>query len=250
MNYKSSPGAGRACAIGLLVALLSCSAMAQDEPNRDSGAPASQKQSDDKGQYYQDRSAYGPIQRRKFQMKHEISFGWSYLPLDAYYKGYGLQLAYTIHLNPLMALELFRIGWSYNIDTSLKNKVLNAGTLKVNPEDFPAVVFYENTNFIFNVLYGKSSFLNRMVLHFELFVTGGGTFIYRNPFNIQALDMDTGRYDLGINGGLGFRVWVDPDWSIRFDLRDMLILLSARTGGVDSSWKQVIMIGLMASYNL
>ncbi|RLB53635.1 MAG: outer membrane beta-barrel domain-containing protein, partial [Deltaproteobacteria bacterium] len=42
---------------------------------------------------------YGPIQRRLFDLGHELSLGFSYLPLDAYYKGYGAQIAYTIHFN-------------------------------------------------------------------------------------------------------------------------------------------------------
>lgn len=170
-----------AWAVGFFMALLATVAAGQDAPNRDTNSPALQQPSEEMTQNYQEQSAYGPIQSRKFKMKHELSLGWAYLPLDAYYKGYGLQVGYTIHFSPVVALELFRFGWSYNIDTSLKSKLLNTSPV-AKPEDFPAVVFFENTNLVLNVLYGKQSFLNRVVVHFELFVTGGAAFVYRNPF--------------------------------------------------------------------
>ncbi len=179
MRYDASPRVMGAWAVGIFILLLAVAAAAQDEPSRDEGSSGPQAQSENKGQYYQERSAYGPIQSRKFKMKHELSLGWAYLPLDAYYKGYGLQLAYTIHLSPIVAIELFRIGWSYNLDTSLKNKVLMMPG--ASREQFPAVVFFENTNLVLNVLYGKHSFLNRTVVHFELFITAGAAFIYQKP---------------------------------------------------------------------
>ena len=54
-------------------------------------------------------SRYGPIQKRLYTLDHELSFGWSYMPIDSYYKGYGVSLSYTIHFDHLWALELFRL---------------------------------------------------------------------------------------------------------------------------------------------
>jgi hypothetical protein len=42
-------------------------------------------------------SAYGAIQKRLYEVDHELSLGWAYLPLNPYYKGYGASLSYTIH---------------------------------------------------------------------------------------------------------------------------------------------------------
>jgi outer membrane beta-barrel protein len=249
MRHNTSPWVIGTWAVFLFLALLAAAAGAQDKPDRDTSSPTLQHQEDTK-ENYQERSAYGPIQRRMYKMKHEVSFGLAYLPLDSYYKGYGVQLAYTIHLSPVVAIELFRIGWSYNVDTKLKKKLLTT-IPDVHQEDFPAVVFFENTNLVLNVLYGKHSFLNRMVLHFELFVTGGAAFVFRNPFNVFELDEETkgySRFELGLNAGVGFRVWIDPTWSVRVDLRDTVMLINVTNG--DLPLKQSLMVGLMMSVNL
>lgn len=178
---------------------------------------------------YEEKSAYGPIQKRLFKMDHEISIGWAYLPLDPYYKGYGASLGYIIHFDHLWALELFRVGFSWNIDTDLKTKLIDQMP-DISPAEFPAVVFFENTNLIFKFLYGKQTLLNRAVLHFEMYATAGAAFLFRNPFNVTEMDMDNARYDFGINVGFGFRFWFNPTWSVRVDIRDTILLLSLNTG--------------------
>jgi len=107
---------------------------------------------------FDQKSAYGPIQKRGYELDHEVSLGWAYLPLDPYYKGYGASLSYTIHFGHLMALELFRVGFSWNLDTSLKTKLIDQMP-NISPTEFPAVVFFENTNLVFKLLYGKQTFL-------------------------------------------------------------------------------------------
>ncbi|MBN2498590.1 MAG: hypothetical protein JXR96_28625 [Deltaproteobacteria bacterium] len=196
-----------------------------------------------------EKSAFGPIQKRLYRMDHELSFGWSYLPLDAYYKGYGLALSYTIHFDHVWAIELVRLGWTWNVDSNLKTKLIDQMP-DISPAEFPAVVLFENTNVLFKMLYGKQTFLNRMVLHFELFASGGVSLVFRNPFNIHELDMENSRYELGLNLGIGCRFWIDPDWSLRVDLRDTLLLLSFNRGFDDQLPKNAAEIGISISYNL
>ncbi len=199
---------------------------------------------------YREESAYGPIQEHIYKMDHEISIGWAYLPLDPYYKGYGAQLAYTIHFNPFIALELFRVGWSYNVDTELKTKIIDTAP-EVSLAEFPAVVFFENTNLLFKLFYGKQSFTNRTVVHFEIFATLGAAFLFRNPYPIWEGDLDNARYEFGVNGGFGVRFWFNPTWSIRIDLRDTVTLLSLNQGVDDESWlDNSAMIGLSLAFNL
>jgi outer membrane beta-barrel protein len=192
-------------------------------------------------------SAYGAIQKRLYEVDHELSLGWAYLPLNPYYKGYGASLSYTIHFNHLLALELFRVGWAWNVDTSLKTKLIDQ-LPDISPAEFPAVVFYENTNLLLKLLYGKQSLFNRVVLHWEIFATAGVAFVYRNPFNVDALDMDNNRIDFGVNGGFGFRFWLDPTWSLRVDLRDTVLLLGLNRA--DLPLRNSAEIGLSIAVNL
>jgi outer membrane beta-barrel protein len=204
----------------------------------------------EKGGDFEEKSAYGKIQKREYELGHEISLGWSYLPLDPYYKGYGASLSYTIHLSHLFALELFRVGFAWNLDTSLKTKLIDQMP-DISPEEFPAVVFFENTNLLLKLLYGKQSFLNRQVLHWELFVTAGAAFVFRNPFNVGDLDMDNSRYEMGVNVGFGFRFWLSKSWSLRVDLRDTILLLSIKgAGGGEALLENSAEIGLGLSVNL
>ncbi len=198
---------------------------------------------------FEQKSAYGPIQKRGYELNHEVSLGWAYLPLDPYYKGYGASLSYTIHFGHLMALELFRVGFSWNTDTSLKTKLIDQMP-NISPTEFPAVVFFENTNLVFKLLYGKQTFLNRAVLHYEIFVTAGAAFAFLNPFNVTELDMDNARYDMGVNGGVGFRFWLSPSWSIRVDLRDTVFLIELGSAGGDVQLDNSAEIGLAISADL
>jgi hypothetical protein len=196
---------------------------------------------------HEEKSAYGPIQKRLYRLDHELSLGWSYLPLDPFYKGYGAHLSYTIHFNHLLALELFRVGWAWNLDTPLKTKLIDQMP-DISPAEFPAVVFFENTNLVLKVLYGKQTLFNRVVLHFELFASTGVAFLFRNPFNVDELDMDNARIDFGLNLGVGFRFWFDPTWSLRVDLRDTILLLSLNRG--DIPLENSAEIGVAISVNL
>ncbi|NOZ88184.1 MAG: hypothetical protein GXP49_18380 [Deltaproteobacteria bacterium] len=199
-----------------------------------------------------EKSAYGPVQKRVFALKQELSLGWAYLPLDAYYKGYGAQIAYTVHFDNTFALELFRVGWSYNKDTKLKTRLIEQMP-DVSPTEFPAIVFFENTDLIMKILYGKQSLLNSFVLHYEIFVAAGVTFEYLNSDNITHAksDKDYNRqsmFHFGINAGMGFRLWFSPKWSFVVDLRDNLALLSFTED--EFPLKNAAMLGISIAVNL
>jgi outer membrane beta-barrel protein len=196
---------------------------------------------------YEEKSAYGPIQSRLFELDHEIAIGWAYLPLDPFTKGYGAQLSYTIHFNHFFALELFRVGWSYNMDSKLKTKLLDQMP-DVSPAEFPAVIFFENTNLVFKLLYGKQSLFNHTVVHFEVYATLGGAFLFRNPYPVWDGDLNNARYEFGVNGGFGARFWFSPRWSFKIDLRDTVILLCFNRG--DFPLENSAMIGLSFAFNI
>ncbi len=198
-------------------------------------------------QSYQEKSTYGPIQRRLFELDHEIAIGWAYLPLDPFTKGYGAQLSYTIHFNHFVALELFRVGWSYNFDSKLKTKLLDQMP-DVSPAEFPAVIFFENTNLLFKLLYGKQSLFNRTVVHFEVYATLGASLLFRNPYPVWDGDLTNARYEFGVNGGFGARFWFSPRWSIKIDLRDTVILMCFNRGNFPL--ENSALVGVAFAFNI
>ncbi len=210
--------------------------------DKPSGRKASERQPE---KTYQDKSDYGLIQRRVYDVNHEIGLGFSYLPLDPYYKSYGVALGYTYHFNSFFALELFRVGAFIPIDTSLKTKVIQ--TVPEAAEKFRSITLFENTNVLFRMLYGKQSFLNRAVLHFELFGTLGGSLLF---YTQEALwkKSSSRRLDLGASFGLGFRFWFNPTWSVRADVQDMISLMDI--SGASIPLDSNILIGLGIAWNL
>ena len=216
-------------------------------------ARAEDEATEDEATGYEEQSEYGPIQKRLFELDHELSVGWAYLPLDPFYKGYGVQVAYTIHFDELVALELFRFGWSHNIDSDLKTKLIEQMP-DVSPTEVPGVVFFHNTNLLLKIFYGKQSLLNLAVMHFELFATAGVALLYLNPFNLKDAGDQQGTYDqhqkfeFGVNAGFGFRVWISPDWSLRVDMRDTVTLLSFTDE--EFPLKNSAMIGVAIAVNL
>ncbi len=235
----------RRLGLALLMLLLAAPARAADEPATDEKAepkvetppPAGGESRKDvaikeeeieeeearKTEDVKEKSIYGPIQQRLFDQVHELELGWAYLPLDPYVKGYGVQIAYTYHFSHRLAWEMFRVGWSYNVDTKLKDKLITQAS-NVSPDEFPAVLFWGNSDLVLKLLYGKQSFLNRTVIHFEIFAVGGVSLVFRNPYNIFDMDFQNPRLEIGLNAGLGFRIWFNPTWSVRMDLRDTVIL--------------------------
>jgi len=222
-------------------------------PARASAGEAEPEADTDDASQYEEQSEYGPIQKRLFALDHELSVGWAYLPLDPFYKGYGVQVAYTIHFDDLVALELFRIGWSHNKDTDLKTKLIEQMP-DVSPTEFPGVVFFHNTNLLLKIFYGKQSLLNLAVMHFELFATAGVALLYLNPFNLEDSGDETldyaehQKFEFGVNVGVGFRIWLSPDWSLRVDMRDTVTLLSFTDE--EFPLKNSAMIGVAIAVNL
>lgn len=228
-----------------LMILLSPAALAGDEPAEEKSEPKVEapapadsesrkdvaikeeeteaEEEENKAEDVKEKSIYGPIQQRLFDQVHELELGWAYLPLDPYVKGYGVQLAYTYHFSHRLAWEMFRVGWSYNVDTKLKDKLITQAS-NVSPDEFPAVLFWGNSDLVLKLLYGKQTFLNRTVIHFEIFAVGGVSLVFRNPYNIFDMDFQNPRLEIGLNAGFGFRIWFNPTWSVRVDLRDTVIL--------------------------
>jgi len=176
-------------------------------------APASARADDlDEG------GALYAVQNRKYTASHEFSIGGGSLPMDAFYKGYTVSGAYTLHFNDLWAWELVNGAYSFNVDTDLRREL--ESNWSVVPTEFPSIQWFGNSNVVFKPLYGKLAWLNGSLLYGELFFTGGPALSsYENAGTF-----------VGANLGLGLRFYLSESFSIRLDARDYYFVSSEDTG--------------------
>jgi outer membrane beta-barrel protein len=144
------------------------------------------------------------VQERLFRMNQELALGIGTLPLDAFYKGFGPQVLYSVHFSDTFAVQ-GRGMYSYPAATSLRQQLER--DFGVLPTAFEVVQWMVGADLVWSPIYGKTSFLNEQVLHFEAFVLGGGS----------AIRMNNG-FRGAVNLGLGVRVFSSKLISYRLDV--------------------------------
>jgi outer membrane beta-barrel protein len=111
------------------------------------------------------------VQKRQYTMRHEIQVSGGFLPLDAFYKGVTVNVGYTFHFTDHFAWRVARGSYDKAIDTGLKRQLENQ--FGVLTTDFPQVQWMAGSDLIWNAFYGKTAFMNLVVLHLALFLTLG-----------------------------------------------------------------------------
>lgn len=150
-------------------------------------------------------------QAHPYIARHELTLGAGVLPLDAFYVGAALQGSYTFHFSQTWAWEMVNVGYSFNIDTSLREDLL--ANFGVQPSSSPEPIrLYGSTGVVFKPLFGKFALLNRKMLQAETYLTLGAGPTLRGDF-----------WRASVHLGAGIRVWSTTWLSVRFDVRDMLI---------------------------
>lgn len=147
------------------------------------------------------------VQERLFRMNQELALGVGALPLDAFYKGFGPQVTYTFHFSDTFAWQIGRGMYSYPAPTGLRQQLER--DFDAVPTDFEVVQWMAGSDLIWSPIYGKTSFLNQNVLHFEAFALIGGTLIRTNR-----------NFRPAINFGVGVRVFSTKFVSYRLDISD------------------------------
>jgi outer membrane beta-barrel protein len=151
------------------------------------------------------------IQQRKFRLAHELEIGGMFAPLDAFYKGFAAEGAYTVHLDETWSWEILRGGYVGKISTGLQDQLVR--DFGVVPTAFDSLQYYASTNLVFAPLYGKLALRNASVVHVEAFLTGGGAFGHFTSY-----------YAAGPELGLGARVFLSRALSVRLDARDAFFI--------------------------
>ena len=170
------------------------------------------------------------VQRRKFRMDHEIFAAAQFMPLDAFYKGIGPVAGYTIHFTDVIAWEVVRGGYSFTLNTSLRDQLEK--DFGVAPTKFTEMQWMVSSAAMFTPFYGKLSLVNSAVTHAEIFAVVGATVAKFND-----------AYRPGPQGGVGLRFFLSERVSIRFDVRYHYLFSSNPAQLVDLSLGLALNLG-------
>jgi outer membrane beta-barrel protein len=190
---------------------------------------------------YDDESGGGSavvIQNRRFKMAHEFTLEAGTLPLDAFVKGATATGRYTLHFDDFNAWEIAAGTYSLNIDTGLKQQLID--NFGVQPEALPAVQVVLDSNYVMKPFYGKLALFNRTLLYSELFVLAGATVTYWSD----------GSFRPGPDVGAGIRFFVAEWFSVRADIRHALIFNGIPFVDEQGKIDGILYLGLGASFNV
>lgn len=151
------------------------------------------------------------VEDREYRMNHELTLGVGVLPLDAFYKGVTLNVAYTYHFTDTFAWQVGRGSYSYNLNTGLRSQLER--DFNVLPTQFEEVQWLVGSDLVWSPVYGKTAILNRKVAWFEGFLVGGGSVV----------KLTTG-FRPAINVGVGARLFTSKWVSFRFDATNNFVI--------------------------
>jgi outer membrane beta-barrel protein len=161
------------------------------------------------------------IQPRAYKLGHEFQLGLGVLPMNAFYVGAVVTASYTYHFTDFWGWEIAGAGYSKNFDTSLRNDLLKNYGVHPVQNGGDRIQYFGTTSLVIKPFFGKLAVFNEdMVTSETFFVLGLG-----------ALEMGPpgGRSDARflVDVGLGLRLWSSETLSMRVDVRDYLIFVSA-----------------------
>lgn len=178
------------------------------------------------------------IQNRKFKMAHEFTLEGGTLPLDAFFKGVTLSGRYTLHFDDFSAWEIAAGTYSFNLDTGLKDQLIN--NFGVQAEALPTLLLVVDSNYVMKPFYGKLALFNRTLLYAELFVVAGATVTYWSD----------GSFRPGPDLGAGLRFFVTEWFSLRLDIRHAVVFNSVPVVDPNATIDGVLFLGAGASFNV
>ncbi len=171
------------------------------------------------------------IQRRQYTLRHEISVSGGFLPLDAFYKGVTANVSYTFHFNDHFAWRVARGTYDAVIDTGLKKQLQQQ--FGVLTTDYPQVQWMAGSDLIWNALYGKTAFMNALVLHLSLYLVLGGDAVKTQTEVLPAVNFGGGiRFFL--TEWLSMKVEATNHFVVgkkQFNVVDLQLALAANLGG-------------------
>jgi outer membrane beta-barrel protein len=165
--------------------------------------------------------AFSLVQKRLYNIKHELHSMASFSPLNPYSTGYGIDVGYTWHFQSMWAYEIMRLSYDFNIPSILYKKIDD--TYRYNLQATPpyeALSWKISSHIFWKPLYGKNTLLNNYFIRTEwYFLTGLGVggitqespLLFPRPHSKDALVY-------GLDTGVGFRWWISDSLSLRTEL--------------------------------
>jgi outer membrane beta-barrel protein len=164
------------------------------------------------------------VQDRLYRLNHELSLGIGVMPADAFYKGYFAGVGYTYHFNDFFAWQVGRGSYNYNVKTSLRRQLeRDFGVVPTATAFEDEVQWMVGSDVMLKPIYGKLSFFNRKVLHFEAYMLGGATIFKLNT---------EGGFRPAANVGLGMRFFNTQTLSFRLDVTNNFLFTGPRVVNV------------------
>lgn len=170
------------------------------------------------------------VQRRQFQLKHELTLSAGFLPLDAFYKGLTANVGYTYHFNPHFAWRVGRGTFSQPFSTGLRKQIQSLYGLEVT--DFPEVHWMVGSDLVWNAFYGKTAFMNSTLLHGSIYLVAGG--------DLVLTQVSAGP---GVALGGGLRLFVTEWLSFRLEVLDHVVIAKTPFNVVDLQLAVAVNLG-------
>jgi outer membrane beta-barrel protein len=174
---------------------------------------------EDPGSLGEDVGKVSAIQNRKYHLDQELNAMVAFLPWDAFYKAIAVGGSYTFHFSDTIAWEVARAAYCFDFDTDLKKQLENLST---KPTNFEEVNFYLTSDIFFSPIYFKGVWLNSQLIYGEVYgEIGGGAF------------WTTDGVRAAPNLGLGARLWLSRTFSLRFEVRDSVLIETSPVNVLD-----------------
>jgi outer membrane beta-barrel protein len=164
------------------------------------------------------------VQDRLYRMNQELTLGVGVLPIDAFYKGLTAQVGYTFHFSDSFAWQVGRALYSYDVNTGLEDQLER--DFHVKPTTHEQVQWMVGSDLVWSPWYGKTSFLNRSVSHFDAFLSLGASVIKFTGGDTSSANLN--QFKPAVNLGLGARLYSSRRVSYRLDLTDNVVVTKDR----------------------
>ena len=166
------------------------------------------------------------VQERAYKMALEINLGAGTAPVDPFTKSYYPTIGAVVHFSDSIAWQVVRAGFcsfgtpggstvfSLNVNSQLRDQLER--DFSASPKSFDEIRYFLGSDLIWAPLYGKSSFLNKVVINYEAYVILGIS-VYKFAKNATIPLVPDAP---GVNIGAGFRLFHTQHLSYRLEVAD------------------------------
>lgn len=135
----------------------------------------------------------------------QISLGLTTVPTDVFFRTLGLNVRLGYHLTENWGAEFF----GYGLSSSARSEVNNMeNTQLVSVRNLVSIKNYIGLNMYYNFIYGKSAFLNNLILPFEIYQT----------FGVGKITNQNSEDSTAVQFGVGEMISLSRSSAVRLDL--------------------------------